>query len=95
LLPFDLLFVEKQFVFIALKFVNVKDKNQYDIELQAEIIKLVDQLLQVNEAIQTVTLESKREQLQNKIEYCENRVNDIVYQLYGLTDEEINMVESI
>jgi len=65
--------------------------KQSDVELN----KLVDQLLQLNEAIQTVTLESKRDQLQNKIDYCENRVNEIVYQLYGLTDEEINMVESV
>lgn len=74
---------------------EIDSKNQYDIELQVEIIKLVDQLLQLNEEIQTVTLESNREQLQNKIEYCENRVNKIVYQLYVLTDEEINMVESM
>jgi type I restriction-modification system DNA methylase subunit len=65
--------------------------KQSDVELN----KLVDQLLQLNEAIQAVTIESKREQLQTKIEYCENRVNEIVYQLYGLTDKEINIVEGV
>jgi copper chaperone CopZ len=28
-----------------------------------------------------------------KIDYCESRINEIVYELYGLTEEEIKIVE--
>lgn len=30
---------------------------------------------------------------QNKIDYCENRINQLVYQLYELTEEEIKIIE--
>ena len=34
------------------------------------------------------------EQLQNRIDYCEQRINEIVYELYGLTKEEIALIEN-
>jgi hypothetical protein len=40
-----------------------------------------------------VKLQTKITQLQSKIDYCEGRINEIVYQLYGLTKEEIKIVE--
>jgi len=61
--------------------------------LKSEIVKLVDQLLQLNEEIQNVNLDSQRQQIQGNIDYCENRINEIVYQLYDLTEEEIKIVE--
>jgi D-ribose pyranose/furanose isomerase RbsD len=63
--------------------------NKNDVELN----KLVDTLLQLNESILITNLESQRQQLQSKIDYCENHINEIVYQLYGLTEEEIRIVE--
>ena len=66
---------------------NIDKKND------TEMNKLVEQLLKLNEEIQTVTLDSRRQQIQGKIDYCENRINEIVYQLYGLTEEEIKIVE--
>ncbi|MFH2144316.1 MAG: N-6 DNA methylase [Bacteroidota bacterium] len=60
---------------------------------QNEIIKFVDQLLQLNEELQIVKLDSKRQQIQNMIDYCENRINKIVYQLYDLTEDEIKIME--
>ncbi len=31
--------------------------------------------------------------MQGRIDYCEQRLNEIVYQLYGLTSEEIAILE--
>jgi hypothetical protein len=31
--------------------------------------------------------------MESRIDYCEERINQIVYELYGLTDEEIRLVE--
>ena len=38
-------------------------------------------------------LENKKELIQGKIDYCEDKINELVYQLYGLTPEEIDIVE--
>ena len=54
----------------------------------------VGQLLQLNEEKQHAKLHSKIDQIQNRIDYCEQRINEIVYELYGLTDEEIALVEN-
>jgi hypothetical protein len=61
--------------------------------IDTNLNKLTSQLLNLNEEMQLIKLESKRLQIQSKIEYCETRINEIVYQLYGLTEEEIKIVE--
>jgi hypothetical protein len=35
----------------------------------------------------------KTEQLQTHIDHTENRIDQLVYELYGLTEEEIALVE--
>jgi hypothetical protein len=62
-------------------------------EKEKNIAQLVDQLLQLNSELQTSTLPDKTEQLKQHIEYAENKINKIVYELYGLTQEEIETVE--
>jgi hypothetical protein len=37
-------------------------------------------------------LESKRLQIKGKIDFCEDRINEIVYELYGLDKSEINLI---
>jgi adenine-specific DNA-methyltransferase len=64
-------------------------------ELQIEIIKLVEQLLQLNSEKAEAKLQTKLAQIENKIDYCENRINQIVYHLYGLTENEIKIVEGL
>ena len=39
--------------------------------------------------------ESKKEQIKSKIEYNEDKINALVYQLYNLTEEEIKLIERI
>ena len=58
-----------------------------------EIAKLVDQLLQLNEQKAETKLATQVSQLQGKIDFCESKINEIVYQLYELTPEEIKIVE--
>jgi hypothetical protein len=61
--------------------------------LQNEIVKFVNQLLKLNEEKTEAKLQTKVAQIESKMDYCENRINEIVYQLYGLTEEEIKIVE--
>lgn len=61
--------------------------------IDIELNKLVEQLLQLNEELSETNLQSRVSQLENKIDYCESRINEIIYQLYELTEEEIIIVE--
>ena len=56
-----------------------------------EIESLVDQLLQLNSEKAGTKLESRIEQLQGKINFCEERINGLVYAFYGLTEEDIRI----
>ncbi len=58
-----------------------------------QIVNYVKQLLQLNKDLQATTLETKRQLLIDKIDYCEDKINQIVYQLYNLTEDEIKIVE--
>jgi adenine-specific DNA-methyltransferase len=67
--------------------------SKIEIKIQNEIIKYVDQLLQLNKELQAATLPEKIEQIQARIGYCEDKINGIVYGLYGLEAEEIKIIE--
>jgi hypothetical protein len=60
---------------------------------ETEIIKLVEQLLQLHKDLQTATLPNQTEQIKMRISYCEDKINAVVYELYGLTGEEVRLVE--
>ena len=59
----------------------------------AELNKLVGQLIKLNEEKSGMKLQTKVSQIESKIDYCENRINEIVCQLYELTDDEIKIIE--
>ncbi|HKR05490.1 MAG TPA: N-6 DNA methylase, partial [Bacteroidia bacterium] len=58
-----------------------------------ELEKNVDLLLKLNAELPEVKLQTKTEQIQSKIEYCEQKINEAVYRLYELTEDEIKIVE--
>lgn len=72
--------------------IKLLDKNNE--KTQVEIVKFVEHLLQLNIDLKTVKLESQREQLQNRIDHAESKINTLVYQLYELTEDEIILIES-
>ena len=58
-----------------------------------EIIKFVDNLLQLNKQLQTTKLETQRLQIQRTIGHSERKIDELVYELYGLNEEEIKIIE--
>ncbi|KAK3582282.1 hypothetical protein CHS0354_023821 [Potamilus streckersoni] len=86
-LRFDIPYLQKLPIKV-IDFTNKSEKAKHD-----EIVRLVEQLLKLNENIKEQTLETNIAQMQRKIDYCEDRINKIVYELYGLTKEEIKIVE--
>jgi adenine-specific DNA-methyltransferase len=73
---------------------NIPIFDPPDNTVKAQIIKLVDHLLHLNKDLQHATLPEKIEQLKQRIEYNEEKINEIVYELYGLTEEEIKIIET-
>ena len=72
---------------------NINFKNTQETQFHTQIVTHVDQLLQLNNELQNLTLETRKEQIKQKIEYNEDKINELVYQLYDLTKEEIELVE--
>ena len=64
-----------------------------DLNKRNEIIKHVSLLLKLNEEIKETKLQTNTEQLKQRIQHSEGKINELVYQLYELTEEEIKIVE--
>lgn len=62
--------------------------------IQTEIEKMVETILQLNSEKKLSKLTSANEIIESKIAYCDNRINQLVYQLYNLTPEEIEIIET-
>lgn len=58
-----------------------------------EIVKHVDLILKLNEEIKDENLQSKSDQIKQHIAHSEEKINELVYELYDLTPEEIKIVK--
>jgi adenine-specific DNA-methyltransferase len=67
--------------------------NKSHAELLKKITKQVDLVLKLNEELKIEKLPTKKDQLKYHIEHIEEDINQLVYQLYELTPEEIKIVE--
>ena len=57
------------------------------------MITLVTQMLDLNTRLQDAKLEHERTLLQRQVETADAAIDKLVYELYGLTEEEIAIVE--
>jgi len=58
-----------------------------------DIVKLVETMLQLNKEKQQTTTPDKLDQLNTRIQYTDDKINKLVYTLYGLSEEEVAIVE--
>ena len=61
--------------------------------LHDEVVKLVETMLQLQQQKQTITLPEQVQQLEQRIAYTDDKINEKVYALYRLSAEEIGVVE--
>jgi hypothetical protein len=57
------------------------------------VVALVTQMPGLNKRLRDATLDHDRALLQRQIETTDVDIDKLVYELYGLTDEEIRIVE--
>lgn len=62
-------------------------------KMKQDIVESVDKLLDLNMKLQGVKLDPEIQQIQSRIDYYEQKINQLVYQLYGLTEDEIAIIE--
>ena len=60
---------------------------------EKSITRLVENLLQLNSQLKETKLETQRTQIQRSITYADKRIDELVYGLYGLSIEEIKIIE--
>jgi hypothetical protein len=58
-----------------------------------QLARLVEQTLKLHETLQQAKIERERTVIQHQITAKNQQIDQLVYELFGLTDEEIAMVE--
>jgi DNA-binding protein H-NS len=58
-----------------------------------KMVKLVEQMLELHEQLPKATAETDKVMLQRQIDATDQEIDNLVYELYELTPEEIVIVE--
>ncbi|MDD5188009.1 MAG: hypothetical protein PHF57_07350 [Methanoregula sp.] len=72
----------------TINFSDPTDKTRHD-----RMVTLVTQQLDLNKRLQDARLEQEKTQLSRQIAATDDSIDKLVYELYGLTEEEIAIVE--
>ena len=77
-----------QFIYYPLDFNNKKDKEVHD-----KLVKLVDNIIAINKKLVGENNPNTKEILERQVRALDGEIDRLVYGLYQLTEEEINIVE--
>lgn len=78
----------KGFPIRTIDFSKSKEKDMHD-----KMVSFVDQMLDLNKKLQSAKTDHDRKMLQRQIDYTDKQIDTLVYELYGLTEDEIKIVE--
>ena len=76
---------------VPIRVINPKDKN--DRAAHDDIVKLVEKMLALHQQLAAAKTPQDTTLLQRQIDAIDRQIDQLVYQLYGLTDDEIALVE--
>lgn len=74
--------------------VPIPKLNKSNQETHDTIVNLVEQMLVAKKQQQTAITERDKSYLDDKCKNIDTQINDLVYELYGLSEEEIEIVEN-
>lgn len=72
----------------TIKYSNKKDKSCHD-----KMVKLVKRMLDLNKKLPEVKTEDEQVRIERQIKSTDRQIDALVYELYGLTEAEIKIVE--
>ncbi|MCK5721873.1 MAG: hypothetical protein KAI84_05000, partial [Gammaproteobacteria bacterium] len=79
----------KKFPICTIDFSKSSGKKLHD-----QMVNLVDQILNLNKKLNDAKLPQEKNLLQRQIDATDKQIDQLVYKLYDLTNEEIKIVES-
>ena len=79
----------KDFPIRTIDFDNLSDKAKHD-----KIVQLVEQMLKLNKQLSANNEPQTQTILERRIKATDKQIDQLVYRLYDLTGEEIEMVEN-
>lgn len=62
-------------------------------ELHEKIVRSVEKMIELNNELKKATTETKKTMIQRHIEASDRQIDELVYELYDLSDKEIEIVE--
>lgn len=71
----------------------IDETSRREMMLHDQIVALVERVLKLNKTLSSVNNPTERIIMQRQIETTDREIDRLVYELYGLTDEEIKIVE--
>ncbi len=74
----------------TIDFLDLCDKARYD-----KMVSLVDQMLSLHKHSASAKTDHDKTVIQRQIDAVDHQIDQLVYELYGLTEEEIKVVEGI
>jgi hypothetical protein len=77
---------------LPIRTINFEDQS--DVQLQKQMVILVERILSLHQQLASSNTPTEKTFLQRQIDTTERQIDTLVYELYGLTDEEIGLVES-
>lgn len=72
---------------------TIDSSNPEDVTKHDKVVSLVEQMLELHKKLGNAKLSSEKEMIQRRIDATDEEIDRLVYDLYGLTDEEIKIVE--
>lgn len=90
---------EKNRVFAEIKKVNLDKipikilKNKNDIRISQDLINLSKSMIKLNKNFLALSTPTDKTALQRQIDATDKNIDKLVYELYGLTEDEIKVVE--
>jgi hypothetical protein len=71
----------------------IDSSNKADIGQHDKMVSLVEQMLALHKSLGNAKTPHDKESLQRQIDATDRQIDQLVYELYGLTDDEIRIVE--
>ncbi|MDY6823893.1 MAG: TaqI-like C-terminal specificity domain-containing protein [Thermodesulfobacteriota bacterium] len=68
--------------------------DQADVDRHDRMVALVEQMLNLHQRLNAAKTAPEKEVLTRQIQTTDRQIDQLVYELYGLTDEEIQLVEA-
>ncbi len=81
-----------RFIYQYIEKIPVRDKS-YAREISDCMVTLVERMLELHRKLHAATLPQQKSLLQRQIDATDREIDTLVYELYGLTAEEIKIVE--